>query len=66
MRGFLRYFTPTLKSPERTTASRYDPGVVICYRYLSRRKTYLAIVVHTHKKFIITAYLAKKPKRDTL
>ncbi|MDP2665508.1 MAG: hypothetical protein Q8P23_02610 [bacterium] len=63
----LPYFAHTLAEPDVTVVSVHDPAVVICYRLLSRRKKYLAIVVKvTRHPFILTVYLAKKPKRDTL
>lgn len=63
----LSYFARTLVEPDVTVVSMHDPAVVICYRLLARRKKYLAIVVKvTHHPFILTAYLAKKPKRGIL
>ncbi|OGG73330.1 hypothetical protein A3A38_01410 [Candidatus Kaiserbacteria bacterium RIFCSPLOWO2_01_FULL_53_17] len=63
----LRYFSETLAAPERTIRSAYDPTVMICYRFLRRRRKYLAIVVKTGPHpFILTAYLAKKVKKDII
>jgi len=48
-------------------SSVHNPAVIICYRLLARRKRYLAIVVKTGvHPFILTAYLARKPKRSIL
>jgi len=66
VRGSLRHFTSTLEAPDETLRSAHDPQVVMCYRYLPSRKRHLAIVVHVQKRFIVTAYLARKRKRDTL
>ena len=64
---FMRYLNETLASPERIVKSKHDPNVVICYRFLAKHKRWLAVVVKTsHPPFILTAYLAKKPKRDTM
>ena len=63
----LPYFATTLANPGTTVVSTHDSTVVICYRLLTRRKKYLAIVVKTTKPpFVLTAYLAKKPKGSTL
>lgn len=63
----LSYFSETLANPDITSVSVHDSTVIICYRFLSRRKKYLAIVVKlSQHPFVLTAYLAKKPKRSTL
>lgn len=63
----LRYVAETLARPERTASSVHDKNVVIYYHYLPRRKRFLAVVVKIENHpFILTMYLAKKPKRDTL
>ncbi len=63
----LRYFQATLAEPEKIVRSIHDPAVVICYKFLAKRKKWLAIVVKkTRQPFIVTAYLAKKPKKDRL
>ena len=63
----LSYFADTLAHPDSVITSVHDSTVIICYRLLVRRKKYLAIVVKLVKHpFILTAYLAKKPKRSTL
>ena len=63
----LPYFADTLVNPDMTTISAHDSTVIICYRLLARRKKYLAIVVKTGAHpFILTAYIAKKPKRSIL
>ncbi len=63
----LPHFALTLASPDITVVSVHDPTVVICYHFLARRKKYLAIVVKiTRHPFVLTAYLAKKPKRSIL
>ncbi len=63
----LRYFADTLENPDTTIISAHDPTVVICYRFLARRKKYLAIVVKlTRHPFVLTAYLAKRPKQGIL
>lgn len=62
-----QYFADTLANPDTIIVSAHDSTVVICYRLLSRRKKYLAIVVKlTSHPFVLTAYLAKKPKRGIL
>ena len=62
-----RYFAETLKNPDSEVRSVHDASVLICYRYLTRHKKHLAIVLKTGvRPFIITAYLAEKPKRDTI
>jgi len=67
IRGSLRYFGATLANPEHEIYSVHDPLVVICYRFLPKRKRFLAIVVKLGKRpFVLTAYLAKSIKRDTL
>ena len=64
---YVSHFTETLMNPDMAIPSIHDPKVVICYRFLARRKKYLAIVVKTGAHpFILTAYLAKKPKRSIL
>ncbi len=63
----VRFFGETLATPEHTGRSIHDPNAIICYRYLPRRKRFLAIVVKTgDHPFILTAYLAKKTKKGTL
>ncbi|MDO8551955.1 MAG: hypothetical protein Q7S01_00320 [bacterium] len=63
----LSRFAETLEHPDIAVASLHDSTVIICYRLLARRKKYLAIVVKvTRYPFILTAYLAKKPKRSIL
>ena len=63
----LHHFAETLKNPSVTAGSVHNPSVVICYRFLTRRKKYLAIVVKTGvHPFILTAYIAKKPKHSIL
>ena len=63
----LSLFAPTLARPDITIISVHDSTVVICYRLLARRKKYLAIVVKlTKHPFVLTAYLAKKPKQGIL
>lgn len=63
----LHYFAGTLKNPDATIISAHDSTVVIYYRFLARRKKYLAIVVKvTRPPFVLTAYLAKKPKSSIL
>jgi len=47
--------------------SVHDPLAIICYRFIPRRKRYLAIVVKTGERpFTLTAYLVKRLKGDTL
>lgn len=63
----VRFFGETLEAPERTGKSVHDPDVIICYRYLPRRRRFLAIVIKTGDyPFVLTAYIAKKTKRGTL
>lgn len=63
----LRYFDDTLENPDITVISAHDPTVVICYHFLTRRKKYLAVVVKiTRPPFVLTAYLAKRPKRSII
>ena len=67
VRGVLRYFGVTLAKPEHEVYSVHDPLVVIYYRFLPKRKRFLAIVVKIGKRpFILTAYLAKNIKKDTV
>lgn len=64
---YLSHFAETLANPNIAISSVHNPAVVICYRFLTRRKKYLAIVVRTGARpFILTAYLARNPKRITL
>lgn len=64
---YLPHFAETLANPDSSIISVHDATVIIYYRFLTRRKRYLAIVVKlTRRPFILTAYLAKKPKRSTL
>ena len=66
IRYFFR-FTETLTNPDFVISSVHDSSVVICYRFLAHQKKYLAIVVRTGAHpFILTAYLAKKPKHSIL
>ena len=61
------HFSEALAQPDFTTVSAHDAAVIIFYRFLARRKKYLAIVVKvTKQSFILTAYIAKKPKSGTL
>ena len=63
----LPHFAETLANPDSAIISVHDATVVIYYRFLARKKKYLAIVVKlTKHPFVLTAYLAKKPKRSTL
>lgn len=65
--SYFRYFAAALAEPEHEVRSIHDSSVVICYRYIKHRRKYLAIVVKIGSHpFVLTAYLAKKPKRDTL
>jgi hypothetical protein len=63
----LPHFADTLANPDAASISIHDSTVIICYRLLARRKKYLAIVVKlTKHSFVLTAYLAKKPKQGIL
>lgn len=63
----LSYFAETLANPDIAIGSVHDTSVVICYHFLARKKKHLAIVVKiTKHPFILTAYLAKKPKGGIL
>lgn len=63
----LPHFKTTLAEPEWAIRSAHDQTVVICYRFLARQKKYLAIVVKiTRHPFVLTAYLAKRPKQGIL
>ncbi|MHB8860254.1 MAG: PBECR2 nuclease fold domain-containing protein [Minisyncoccota bacterium] len=63
----MSYFAGTVTTPDVIINSKHDPTVVIFYRFITRQKKYLAIVVKTGADpFILTAYLAKKLKSDTL
>lgn len=63
----LSNFADTLANPDITAISVHDSTVIICYRFLARRKKYLAIVVKIARHpFVLTAYLAKNPKRSIL
>ena len=67
VRPCLRNFVETLDHPEQIIVSVHDKDAVICYRYLRRRRRFLAIVVKTGAHpFIVTAYLARKVKKGTL
>ena len=67
VKSSLRYFAQTLQEPEQTVPAIHDHNVIICYRYIARRKRFLAIVVKIGDyPFIVTAYLAKKIKKSTL
>ena len=62
-----QHFALTLAKPEREMRSVHDPLAIICYRFIPRRKRYLAIVVKTGERpFTLTAYLVKRLKGDTL
>ena len=64
---YFSHFAETLKNPDITVGAVHDPSVIICYHFLARRKKYLAIVVKTGTHpFILTAYLAKKPRHGIL
>ena len=53
----LPHFAKTLAEPEQEIRSVKDPLTIICYKFLPRRKKYLAIVVKTiQNPFILTAY----------
>jgi hypothetical protein len=63
----LRYFAQALGKPDMVIGSNHDSSVVICYRFLPQRKKYLTVVVKVGAApFVLTAYLAKKPKPDIL
>ncbi|OGG60715.1 hypothetical protein A3C86_01700 [Candidatus Kaiserbacteria bacterium RIFCSPHIGHO2_02_FULL_49_16] len=63
----LPFFAGTLANPDITAISAHDPTVVICYRFIARRKKYLALVIkNSSRPFVLTAYLARKPKQDIL
>lgn len=63
----LSHFADTLAHPDATVTSAHDPTVIIYYRFLAQRKKYLAIVTKlSMRPFVLTAYLAKKPKRSIL
>ena len=67
VRPYVRYFAITLSNSERVVPSVHDSTVVIFYRLLPKPKKWLAIVVKTGEKpFILTAYLAKKPRKVIL
>ena len=60
-------FAKTLEASDNTISSIHDTNALICYRYLPRRRRFLAIVVKTgDQPFIVTAYLARKMKKGTL
>lgn len=62
-----REFPATLSTPDHVTHSLHDEMAVICYRYLPKRRRFLAIVIRIGTRpFILTAYLAKKTKSGTL
>lgn len=64
VRRCLRYFATVLAKPELIIPSTHNSGVVICYGVLPKTRKYLAVVVRTGSKpFILTAYVAKRPKR---
>lgn len=64
VRRYLRYFASVLAEPELVVPSVHDRAVLICYGLVPKTKKYLAIVVKTgNKPFILTAYVAKKPKK---
>lgn len=64
---YLSHFAEALANPDITISSVHDMSVVICYHFLARKKKHLAIVVKiTRHPFILTAYLAKKPKGGIL
>jgi len=64
VRRYLRYFAPVLARPEMIIPSAHDSAVVICYGALPKTRKYLAVVVKTGSKpFILTAYVAKRPKK---
>ena len=64
---YLSRFAETLMNPDITTSSVHDPSVIICYHLLAHRKKHLAIVIRIGvHPFVLTAYLAKKPKRSIL
>lgn len=65
VRRYLRHFASVLEKSEVVIPSVHDPAVVICYGRLPKARKYLAIVVKTGvKSFILTAYVAKKPKKS--
>jgi hypothetical protein len=56
----LHHFAEILANPNGVIMSVHDATVVIYYRFLARKKKYLAIVVKlTKHQFILTAYLHK-------
>jgi len=64
VRNCLQYFALTLSDPEYEISSIHDPLAVICYRFIPKRRKWLAVVVkRSPRPFILTAYLAKKPKK---
>ena len=64
VRRYLRYFALVLAKPEMIIPSAHDSGVVICYGVLPKTRKYLAVVVKTGSKpFVLTAYVAKRPKK---
>ena len=67
VQGCFRYFAATLAKPDHVTVSKHDSLVIISYRFLPRRKKYLAIVTKIGSlPFVLTAYLVQKPKNATL
>jgi len=63
----MRFIATTLAAPDETAPSVHDMSVIICYRLIKSRKLFLSVVVKTGSRpFIVTAYLAKKPKRSIL
>ncbi|MBU6321016.1 MAG: hypothetical protein KGI78_03455 [Patescibacteria group bacterium] len=60
---YLKHFASVLAEPEVITRSVSDQTVVICYGLLPRSRKYLAVVLKTGRNpFVLTAYVAKKPK----
>ena len=67
MDGHIEHIAQALAEPETMVRSASDPSVVIFYRLIPKGKKYLAVAIKTSvRPFVLTAYLAKKPKRGTL
>jgi len=63
----LKYFKDALAAPERVVPSVHDTAVFICYRSIPRSRKLLAVVIKIGRApFVLTAYLAKKPKKGTM
>lgn len=66
VKNHLSKIKSTIKNPEIIIKNFYNQDEKYYHRYFKSLKNYLIVIIELKKKFVITAFISRKPKKGKI